>query len=230
MLKLDGQRVFITGASRGVGLATARGFLDAGACVGMCALNGVRLEEVSRSLGAGGRVVAHAADVREPRQIQDTVGAVESAFGGIDVLVNNAGNVWVGPYAEQPYESIADVIDVNLKGVMYTTRAVIPGMIGAGRGVVINISSGAGLTGFGEVAAYCAAKFGVVGFTESLHQEVADQGIQVYGLCPGRIATDMQVAYSGARVGMAPERMAHKIMDLAARRPTKGAGQCIPVV
>lgn len=87
-------------------------------------------------------------------------------------------------------------------------------MLKEGRGLIINVSSGAGLTGFPQIVTYSATKFAVVGFTEALALELHGTGVQVYGLCPGRVATDMQVQYSGARVGMPPERVAEAILQL----------------
>jgi hypothetical protein len=121
------------------------------------------------------------------------------------------------------------VVDVNVKGVLYTTRVVLPYMLKQGRGVVINVSSGAGFTGFPEIVTYCASKFAVVGFTEALAQELRGTGVQVYGLCPGRVATDMQVQYSGERIGMAPERVAETILKLAGRRPPVASGRSMPL-
>ena len=102
-------------------------------------------------------------------------------------------------------------------------------MLARGSGVIINIASGAGLTGFAELASYCASKFAVVGFTESLAQEVAAQGIRVYAVCPGRVDTDMQREYSGRRMGMPPERVAEKILALAGPRPPIRSGRCLEI-
>jgi 3-oxoacyl-[acyl-carrier protein] reductase len=97
------------------------------------------------------------------------------------------------------------------------------------QGIIINVSSGAGLTGFSELVTYCASKFAVVGFTESLDQEVGRYGIRVYGICPGRVATDMQKQYSGRKIGMPPEQVAAAILKLAGPHPTIGTGRCLTV-
>jgi 3-oxoacyl-[acyl-carrier protein] reductase len=226
---LSHQRVIVTGASRGIGLETARRFVERGARTAVCARDGQRLEKAVAELGGGERLLGRTLDVRDSDQVAAFVGGVVDAWGGVDVLVNNAGTAWVGPFAEQPAESIAEVLDVNLKGLMLVTRATLPIMLARG-GVIINVASGAGLSGFPDLVSYCASKYGVVGFTESLHEEVHTAGVRVYGLCPGKVATDMQVLYSGARVGMAPERVAERILRLAGPHPGARPGHCETLV
>jgi 3-oxoacyl-[acyl-carrier protein] reductase len=218
--------IVITGGSRGIGLATARAFLEGGGQVAICAQDAARLARAERDLGASGPLLAEALDVRDPTQVTAFAEHVEAALGPIDVLVNNAGILYAGSFVQETYESIGDVIDVNLKGLMYMTRAVLPSMIARGSGVIINVSSGAGLSGFADIVSYCASKFGVVGFTESLAQEVGALGVRVYGLCPGRVATDMQVQYSGERIGLAPERIAERIVELARPGSRVRTGTC----
>jgi 3-oxoacyl-[acyl-carrier protein] reductase len=221
--------IVITGGSRGIGFAAARAFLEGGGRVAICARDCARLESAERELGMTGPVLSSAVDVRDPTQVTAFIERVENAMGPIDVLVNNAGVLYAGPFAQEPYESIGDVIDVNLKGMMYMTRAVLPPMIARGNGVIINVSSGAGLSGFADIVSYCASKFGVVGFTESLDQEMGPLGVRVYGLCPGRVATDMQVQYSGERVGLAPERVAERIVELANPESRVRTGTCVTI-
>lgn len=227
MSGLGDQRVLVTGGSRGIGLATAQAFLEEGARVAICAQDPVRLEAVAEGLGAQGEIFAQALDIRDASQVVSFVDTCAERWGGIDVLVNNAGVLWTGPYAEQDYASIDTVIDSNVKGVMYAARAVLPHMLRVARGTIINISSGAGLTGFPELVAYSSSKFAVVGFTESLDQEVGHRGIRVFGLCPGRVATDMQRELSGAKIGMAPARIAARIVELAEESSRAPTGRCL---
>lgn len=221
--------VLITGASRGIGLATALAFRAAGARVAICARDPGRLAQAAEQLGDAEAVLAQAADVRVPEQMAKLVDAATGRFGHIDVLVNNAGILRVGPFSHSSFQDIDTVIDVNLKGVLYATRLVLPLMLVRGVGVIINVASGAGLTGFPDVASYCASKFGVVGFSESLAQEVGSRGVRVHAVCPGRVATDMQVQYSGARDGVAPERVAERILQLARPHPRAPLGTCVIV-
>jgi 3-oxoacyl-[acyl-carrier protein] reductase len=225
----QGKTIVITGGSRGIGFASAKAFLEGGGQVAICARDAARLEGAERDLGAAGPVLAETVDVRDPKQITAFIERIGTALGPIDVLVNNAGILYAGPFAQQPYESIGDVIDVNLKGLTYMTRAVLPSMVAQGNGVIINVSSGAGLSGFADIVSYCASKFGVVGLTESLAQEVGTLGVRVYGLCPGRVATDMQVQYSGQRIGLVPERVAERIVALASPASRARTGTCVTV-
>ena len=117
--------------------------------------------------------------------------ATVSRFGGIDVLVNNAGVAWAGAFAEEDYDSIGAVIDVNVKGVMYMARAVLPHMIRKGEGVIINVSSGAGLSGCALLVSYCASKFALTGFTESLFMDLHDTPLRIRLVIPGPFDTDI---------------------------------------
>ncbi len=227
---MQGKSVIVTGGSRGIGFATAQAFLDAGARVAICALDPGRLRNAEAHLRAGARLLARVADVSDPAQIQAFVGQATTAFGPVHVLVNNAGVAHVGPFVEEPLESISDVVDVNLKGLMYMTRAVLPSMLARRGGVIVNVSSGAGLTGFPEIVSYCATKFGVVGFTEALDEEVGGSGVRVYALCPGRVATDMQAQYSGAKAGMPPERVAQRILELALGKRGLMLKRCVDTI
>lgn len=229
MSAFAGSHVIVTGGSRGIGYATVQAFLEAGARVAFCAVEPERLHAAQTALEPSGEVLAVAADVRDPAQVERFVRMARDRFGPVDTLVNNAGRVAVGPFARQDPATLDEVVDVNLKGTLHATRAVLPGMLERGLGAVVNIASGAGLTGFSGAVAYCAAKFGVVGFTESLDREVRGSGVRVYGLCPGRVATDMQVQYSGRRTGLDPDRVAHRILQLADPACTARTGTCIPL-
>jgi 3-oxoacyl-[acyl-carrier protein] reductase len=182
-----GRVALITGGSRGIGFATAQAFLERGARVAICGKDRETLTHAEGQLGRLGEVEAVPADVRDGQQVRNFVTQVRARFGRLDVLVNNAGRVWAGSFAEQPWEAIDEVVDVNVKGVLYATRAALPALLEQREGVIVNVSSGVGLTGFPEIVAYCASKFAVVGFTESLDQEVRGDGIGVHGLCPGRV-------------------------------------------
>jgi 3-oxoacyl-[acyl-carrier protein] reductase len=227
--RLEGWTVLVTGGSRGIGYATAQTFLQQGARVALCAVTADRLAAAAERLGELGPVQALVADVRDKGQVQALVERTQARFGPIDVLVNNAGRGWAGEFALQEQVSIDELVDTNVKGVLYATRAVLPQMVEHRRGIIINVSSGAGLSGFGGIATYCASKFAVVGFTEALDQEVRGRGVRVYAVCPGRVATDMQVAYSGRRIGLPPERVAERIVALAGPRPPFDTGRCLPL-
>lgn len=219
----------ITGGSRGIGFATAKAFLQGGAKVALVSQNPQMLAQARAQLESLGPVEARALDVRDARQMGGFVARVRDRFGRIDILVNNAGKAWSGHFIDQPLASIEEIIDTNVKGLLYTTHAVLPVMLAQQSGVIVNVSSGAGLHGFAGLGVYCASKFGVVGFTESLAAEVRSKGIRVFGICPGRVATDMQVEVSGERIGIAPERVAERIVEMAKQKSPHGIGRCLTI-
>jgi len=221
--------ILVTGGSRGIGFATAQAFLQQGARVAICGLDAARLATAEKALTAWGTIYAAVADVGDPVQVSDLVESTRRQLGEIDVLVNNAGRLWSGPFAEQPPDTIDEMLDSNVRGVMIMTRTVLPGMLARGSGVIVNVASGAGLTGFAGLAAYCASKFAVVGFTAALAEELRESGVRIYAVCPGSVDTDMQREYSGQRAGMAPGRVAEKILALAGPRPPVRPGRCLEI-
>ncbi len=222
-----GKTVVITGGSRGIGYATAQAFLAQGARVAICALDAARLAAAEQALSERGEVFALRADVADYGALEAFFAQVQSRFGPVEVLVNNAGVVWAGAFATQPREALDAVVDVNVRGVLYATRLALPVMLARRRGVIVNVASGAGLAGFAHLAVYCSSKFAVVGFTAALAEELRDSHVRVHALCPGRVATDMQVQYCGRRIGMPPERIAEAILRLAGEHPPVAPGRCL---
>lgn len=221
--------VLVTGGARGIGFETVRAFVEQGARVAFCARHEAHVQRALHECGVPDRTFAGTADVADADQVRRFVQAAVKDLGPIDVLVNNAGILHHGAFAEETYDNMGRVIDVNLKGLAFATRAVLPGMLQRGAGTVINISSGVGLYAVGDLAIYSATKFGVVGFTQALDQEVGTAGVKVYAVCPGRVATDMQVQYAGAHLGIAPEEVAARIVQLAGPHPKARPGSCVEV-
>lgn len=226
---LNDRVALVTGGARGIGLATVQALLDEGARVAFCARHEGHVQRALRVLAAPDRLFGGVADVVDADQVRDMVQTASKTLGPIDVLVNNAGILHHGAFADETYGNMGRIIDVNLKGLLFTTRAVLPAMLQRGSGTIINISSGVGLVGVGDLAAYCASKFGVVGFTQALAQEIGDAGVRVYAVCPGRVATDMQVQYCGERIGIAPEQVARRIVQLAGPHPQAKTGACLEI-
>lgn len=194
MSEFNNQVVFITGASRGIGAATARHMASLGASVVLLARSIQAIEAQAQQIcQQGGQALALACDVADAHSVEQAVAQARDAFGSITVLVNNAGVI--DPIAKLHQTDIAAwsrAIDVNVKGVYLASRAVIPGMLDAGRGTVINISSGAAYSALEGWSAYCATKAAVLSLTRSLHKEYGDRGLRALGLSPGTVATAMQ--------------------------------------
>lgn len=224
----------ITGATRGIGRACARTFHDAGYKVTLFGRDLELLTRVAEELHSRDEdVLTVRGDVREQKAVEDTVQRTVRSFGRIDVLVNNAGVAYgLIPLVDFPDEKWHETIDTNLTGVYYFTKAVIPVMRAQGSGVIINVSSGAGRHGIGGFAAYCASKFGVIGFTESVAEEVGAHGIKVIALCPGGVDTDMhrRIFPEHEPEGLlTPEEVARKILSLAEPRDRTRSGSSVSI-
>jgi NAD(P)-dependent dehydrogenase (short-subunit alcohol dehydrogenase family) len=188
-MESDTGRVWlITGATRGMGPEFAKAALAAGHRV---VATGRKTEAVAKALGTSDRLLAVALDVTREDQVQSAVKAAIDRFGRIDVLVNNAGNFYAGFFEELPPEDFRAQIETNLFGPVNVTRAVLPVMRTQRGGLVVTVSSTAGITGQAFVSAYAAAKFGVEGWMESLTPEVAPFGIRTMLVEPGFFRTEL---------------------------------------
>lgn len=187
--------VMITGAGRGIGAQTARLFAAEGATVVVCDRDIDAAEQVVAAIAAaGGKAEAQAADVTNRAHVDRAVSETLSRHGRVDVLINNAGITQDATLAKMTIEQFDRVIDVNLRGVFHCTQAVLPAMVAAGKGTIVNASSVVGLHGnFGQTN-YAATKAGVIGMTKSWSKELARKGITVNAVAPGFIQTDMTAA------------------------------------
>ena len=190
----------ITGASRGIGAAAARAFADAGANVVLLARSTGDIADIAGEIGA--KAIAISCDVSRYGEVRAAVEKATEAFGGIDILVNNAAVVGaMGGLHEVDTDEWSKSIDINLKGVFYGMQAVAPGMIAKGGGTIINISSGAAHNAVEGWSAYCSSKAGVYMLTRSGDHEMRDKGVRVLGLSPGTVATEMQRVIKASGVG-----------------------------
>jgi NADP-dependent 3-hydroxy acid dehydrogenase YdfG len=190
-VELKGAVAVVTGASAGIGEATAVAFAQRGATVVLAARREERLEALAERIGrAGGRALALRCDVADHEQLVRLEGIVAEAYGGTDVLVNNAGIPGGGRFEDLTFEQIETVVRVNLLGVAFGTRAFLPGMLRRGRGHVVNVSSLAGRFAGPGAAVYTATKHGVVALSESLNYEIEDRGVRVTSVNPGFVATE----------------------------------------
>jgi 3-oxoacyl-[acyl-carrier protein] reductase len=190
MSELSGTTAVVTGGSRGIGLAIASALAEAGARVAVLGRNGARAEEAAATLPGEGHL-GLACDVADPAAAQSAVAAVEAAFGGVDVLVNNAGITRDNILLRLKDEDWDEVLDTNLKGAFNMTRAVTRGMMKRRSGVILNVSSVVGLMGNAGQTNYAASKAGLFGLTKSVARELASRGIRCNAIAPGFIATDM---------------------------------------
>jgi NADP-dependent 3-hydroxy acid dehydrogenase YdfG len=180
-MSLEGKTAVITGASGGIGAAVARMLHERGVNLGLASRSG-------DDLGLDG-AVASSCDVRDLDALTSLCDATAERFGGIDIVVANAGVGAYGPFLELSREHLDEMIDVNLKGTLYAVRAALPHMLGR-EGDVITLASEAGRRGLPLEAVYCASKFGQVGFTRALDHELREQGIRCTNVCPGGVATN----------------------------------------
>ena len=190
-MSVHGKTVMITGASRGIGEASARAFAGTGANVVLLARGQEAVARIAGEIGPS--ALAIPCDVSRFLELQTAVTAAEDAFGSVDILINNAGVVTpVDHIATSDPDAWGHVIDVNLKGVYYGVRAVLPGMLERGTGSILNLSSGAAYSPVEAWSHYCASKAGVLMLTRSIDKEYRDRGIRALGLSPGTVATEMQ--------------------------------------
>ena len=194
-----GKTVLITGASRGIGAATAQHLASLGANVVLTARSGDALEQIATQIGPQAKAIA--CDVSDYDQVKSAVDLALAHFGSLDILVNNAGLLApVHRLAEFAPKDWDQIIDVNVKGVFYMMHAALPIMIKQGGGTIINISSGAAYGVLEGWSHYCASKAAVLQLTRSGHEEYGTQGISCLGLSPGTVATEMQVLIKASGV------------------------------
>ncbi|MCY4150610.1 MAG: SDR family NAD(P)-dependent oxidoreductase [Aestuariivita sp.] len=198
-MSVAGKSVLITGASRGIGAAAARTFAAAGAQVCLMARSQDQIDALVADIGKTARAVA--GDVSVFDDVQAAVSVCLNTFGGIDVLINNAGVI--SPVSHLIAANVDDwdkAIDINLKGVFYGMRAVLPHMRAAGGGTILTVSSGAASHPLEAWSHYCASKAGAAMLTRCLHQEEQVNGLRIMGLSPGTVATAMQQEIKASKI------------------------------
>lgn len=190
-MDLNGKTAIITGAGKGIGLAAATALAKEGVNLGLISRTASDLESLKDSLTSsyGVKVSIAAADISAREEAEAAVASIKTELGTVDILINNAGIASFGTVMEMDPEQWERIIQVNLMGTYYVSRAVLPGMVEQNNGNIINISSTAGEKGFATGSAYCASKFAVMGLTESLLQEVRKNNIRVVALTPSTVNT-----------------------------------------
>jgi NADP-dependent 3-hydroxy acid dehydrogenase YdfG len=221
MTNIEGSVAVVTGAGRGIGRAIALELARMGAKVALAARGVAGLEETARMIGKAASVIS--TDVRKREDVHTLLDQVASTLGPIDILVNAAGVGIFGEvkgFSDEDYDAI---LDTNLRGIFFACRYVLPSMIARGKGDIVNIASIAGKVGTAKRAVYCASKFGVIGFSQALAEEVREHGIRVSVVCPG--STDSSFSQDPNREGktrskmLAPSDVAHAVRTIVTQEP-----------
>ena len=200
---LQGKTAVITGGTRGIGLAIAKHFTNEGADVALIATKCSENAEtaVAELAVTGRKVKLYACDVRDNACVEQTAAKISEEFGRVDILVNNAGITRDGLLPGLSEEDVNDVIDVNLKGAIWVTKAFVRAMAKQRSGVILNVSSVVGLMGNSGQTSYAASKAGIIGFTKSVAKEYGRRNIRCNAIAPGYIATEMTAALSAEQTG-----------------------------
>src|SRR3990172_8763941 len=218
MRSLDGSVALVTGASRGIGAATAKALADAGVKVALASRSG-------DNPGIEG-ALARPTDVRNPASLEAMVAATVDRFGKLDILVVNAGVGAYGPFLDLPADQLEEMIDVNVKGAIYAVRAALPELLKSDAAEIVTIASEAGRRGLPLEAVYCSSKFAQVGLTRALDHELREKGVRCTNVCPGGVATDFAMGQGRTRdmpglAGMMrPEDVAETVMFVLTRPRT----------
>ena len=219
----------VTGASQGIGAATALALADRGFGVALAARQPMGLVAIeNRIREAGGSAFTAPTDVTEPGQVSELVAETGRRFGPVDLLVNAAGAVHRAPVTSTSEADFDRMLGVNLKGAFLCTKAVLPGMIERRSGRIVNLAAMAGRIGAPRLSAYSASKWGVVGFTKACAEELRPAGIPVFAVCPGSVDTaSYRAAIPGAKPRSAPESVAEVIVWLGTEAPAAMSGSIV---
>jgi NADP-dependent 3-hydroxy acid dehydrogenase YdfG len=220
-VSIKGKVALITGASRGIGFAIAQKLGQMGARLSLCARDAKRLEKSAKEIqGQGASAVAILADVTRASDIASLVKKTEQSLGPIEILVNNAGIGYFAPIQDAAETNWDSVMDTNLKAVFLLSKAVAPGMIERRAGHIVNIASLAGKNAFAGGSIYCASKWGLLGLTQCMAEDLRPYGIRVCAICPGTVATEFSPhAGKDPRKMLQPEDVAHAVEMILTQAP-----------
>jgi len=224
MSRIEGKKAVVTGSTRGIGLAIARALLERGAALWITSRTGKHVDLAVAELRSryGERAGGSACDVRSYESVRELVRDAERDLGGLDIVVNNAGVGWFGPVEKMAVDEWRATLETNLSGVFYFCREAIPALRRRGGGHIVNIGSLAGKNAFPGGAAYNASKFGLIGFSEALMQEVRHDHIRVSYVMPGSVNTEFGAGGAvdpAATWKLWPEDVARAVVDLLEMDP-----------
>jgi len=228
VVSIENKVAVVTGSGRGIGRGIAIELGRLGAQVVLAARSRNELEETARMIGKSASVVP--TDVRRKDDLERLFAQTTTALGPVDVLVNAAGLGIFGPVIDFTDEAFEILIETNLRGIFFASRYVLPSMIERKQGHIINIASIAGKVGSANRAVYCASKFGVVGFTESLAEEVRQQGVRVSVICPGSTDTRFSPSETSGKSRermLRPEDIAHAVRMIVTQEPNSFVSEII---
>jgi 3-oxoacyl-[acyl-carrier protein] reductase len=219
--RLAGSVALVTGGSRGIGRAIAHRLASLGASVAICGREVAALESTAADLEKlGAPAFFHWTDVTKAGQVSELVAETEAALGAISILVNNAGIGLFGPAHEKTEADWDRVVNTNLKSVFLVSRAVVPSMIRRGSGDIINISSLAGRNTFAGGGIYCASKWGLMGLSGCMMEDLREHGIRVSVVCPGSVATEFSCSRpKDPGKALSPEDVAHAVEAIVTQSP-----------
>jgi 3-oxoacyl-[acyl-carrier protein] reductase len=228
MVTIENEVAVVTGAGRGIGRAVAIELGRLGARVVLAARSRTELEETARVIGSSASVIP--TDVRKKEDLKRLFEQATTVLGPVDILVNAAGLGIFGPVIDFKDEDFKTLIETNLRGIFFTSRFVLPSMIERRKGHIINIASIAGKVGSANRAVYCASKFGVVGFTESLAEEIRQHGIRASVICPGSTDTRFSPSESSGKARermLRPADVAHAVRMIVTQEPNSFISEII---
>ncbi len=216
MKSLKGKTALVTGAAMGMGKMLSTLLLESGCRVALVDINRDLLEETGETLSKKGISEAFVCDISDSTAVKELVDTVNTTFGPVDVLVNNAGIVRAKPLLDLTENEINAMIQVNLTAQFWTTRAFLPGMMERNEGHIVNFASAGGILAIPNLSAYCASKFGVIGFSDAIRQEIKRQKrkVGVTVVCPNTVNTGM---FKGAKMVtgtkiLTPEKVCKQVM------------------
>ena len=213
-LNLRGKIAVVTGGSRGIGRAVAEALVRDGVKTAVCGRDSASLAQAVQDLSAGGEVSGRTCDMGRYEQVEEFFRFVEETYGGLDILINNAGVGRFAPVDQLSVEDWREVIDVNLSGPFYALKSAVPLMRRRGGGFIINIGSLAGKNPFAGGAAYNASKFGLNGFSEAAMMDLRHEGIRVSQIMPGSVQTEFTPGGAEGDWKLDPAQIAETVLHL----------------